>query len=295
MVYDRARARIVLFGGAMQGGAVEVVGDTWVRDADGWRELPRSGDVPGPRTGASLVYDSVRERVVLFGGVTAGRLYDDTWELDGDTWIQIDTPNAPPARVWAGTAFDPGRGVVVLFAGSVVREGSDPADFPVHRPDRVDTWEYDGSDWRQIETEHFPRSRLGPSMVYDPVGERIVLFGGFAPESAFIDTWEYDGTDWNDLTADPTPRGRFSGGLVYAANSGSALLFGGGTAPLNDVVGDTWLFGGAVWGEVIGGEQPPARMLQGMAYDIDRGRVVLFGGQDFSGQNIFDDTWELEY
>jgi hypothetical protein len=37
---------------------------------------------------------------------------------------------------------------------------------------------------------------------------------------------------------------------------------------------------------------PSGRFGCGMAYDSARQHVVLFGGADVSGQNVFNDTWE---
>jgi len=39
---------------------------------------------------------------------------------------------------------------------------------------------------------------------------------------------------------------------------------------------------------------PAARYLPGVAYDVKRDVLVLFGGGDPAGMDLFGDTWELD-
>src|SRR4051795_9917868 len=57
---------------------------------------------PSARSGACAAYDSVRQRLVLFGGNGAPA---DTWEWDGTVWSQRATVG-PSARTHAAMAFD---------------------------------------------------------------------------------------------------------------------------------------------------------------------------------------------
>ena len=46
-----------------------------------------------------MVYDSAREKIVLFGGSDApygGNRLNDTWELDGNEWIEVDEYDTAP-------------------------------------------------------------------------------------------------------------------------------------------------------------------------------------------------------
>jgi hypothetical protein len=63
-----------------------------------------------------MVYDEVRQRVVLFGGY-AGQHMNDTWEWDGATWLQRNPAASPPARGNHAMVYDAARGRVVLFGG----------------------------------------------------------------------------------------------------------------------------------------------------------------------------------
>src|SRR5262249_6598126 len=55
---------------------------------------------------------------------------------------------------------------------------------------------------------------------------------------------------------------------------------------------DTWEFDGANWNQIATAVSPPARDTHALAYDLVRGRTVLFGGQS---PNVFHgDTWEYD-
>jgi hypothetical protein len=94
--------------------------------------------------------------------------------------------------------------------------------------------------------------------------------------------------------------------MVWDSTRKVAILFGGigpdldpfGTATLFN---DVWEFDLQTneWSKVqVVGPSPAPRMQHGMAYDADRKRVVLFGGQDTRDANTFDDylsdTWEYD-
>lgn len=76
----RGDTHTVLFGGRGLDG--EPLDDTWlfVEGASGFVRLDSGGRAPRARSGAAMVYDTVGERFVLFGGVDRDA-FDDAWEL----------------------------------------------------------------------------------------------------------------------------------------------------------------------------------------------------------------------
>ena len=56
---------------------------------------------PSARSQHAMTYDSVRGKVVMFGG-TDGifNQVNDTWEYDGANWTQITTTLSPSGRAW---------------------------------------------------------------------------------------------------------------------------------------------------------------------------------------------------
>src|SRR5262245_55609584 len=80
-----------------------------------WTEKQDIG--PKPRAGHAMTHDSGRNRVVLFGGDSLrSRLFNDTWEWDGENWTQMADIGPRPRRDCA-LAYDSARGRVVLFGG----------------------------------------------------------------------------------------------------------------------------------------------------------------------------------
>lgn len=74
---------------------------------------------PTPRHSHAMVYDSHRDRMLLFGETDSRGVVDNwTWELVGQEWIGITTPVAPAPRHRQQFAFDSHRSRVVLFGGA---------------------------------------------------------------------------------------------------------------------------------------------------------------------------------
>lgn len=156
MVFDEARGRTVLVTG-WQGQGFGWVNQTWEYDGTDWTFVMQA---PSWRYSFALAYDRTRQRTVLFGGYHHGTTMcdlSDTWEYDGTGWTRVTTAHVPPGRANAAMTYDSTRGVMVLFGGGVVNCSNL----------QNDTWEYDGSDWRQVSTSQQPppRTRAGFSEV----------------------------------------------------------------------------------------------------------------------------------
>lgn len=114
MVFDTTRNVTVLTGGAADPARFS---DTWEFDGT-WRNR---SIISAPLQQISLAYDSVRQRVLFFGGLaligTNNSTVDSFGEYDGTAWTfrQISRPGR---RTSARLAFDSARGKTVLFGGS---------------------------------------------------------------------------------------------------------------------------------------------------------------------------------
>jgi hypothetical protein len=80
---------------------------------------------PAARAGYALAYNTVRQRVVLFGGVNDMNRngFNDTCEWDGTEWTQI-ADTGPPPRMFPAMVFDSSREYLVLFGGLFLSGGS---------------------------------------------------------------------------------------------------------------------------------------------------------------------------
>src|SRR5215472_17152015 len=99
-VYDPARTRMLVFGGAND---LSLFSDsTWalsLSDPPTWSLLAVQGATPSPRYVAAAVYDPVRDRMIVVAGVDASGPRNDTWALSLDaspTWSQLQPTGTAP-------------------------------------------------------------------------------------------------------------------------------------------------------------------------------------------------------
>jgi len=104
------------------------------------------------------------------------------------------------------------------------------------------------------------------------------------------DTWAWNGR-WKAVT-DMGPSPRDGMGIIYDRDRNRVVAFGGASVPpsKDPFLSDTREWDGKLWRQVqrMG---PSRRGSAAMAYDVDRKRVVLFGG--FGPNDSWPtDTWE---
>jgi hypothetical protein len=127
-------------------------------------------------------WDSKRCRVLYHSDA-------QTFALDPatNTWTDLKTPNHPAtcrAVAWASLCYDPENDRALLFGGGLATNPSGAAP----------TWFYDceANAWRRAELETEPPPRCNAPIVYDPVTETMVMFGGYDQSAALNDTWVFD-------------------------------------------------------------------------------------------------------
>lgn len=221
MVYDEARRRSVLAGWNQESDRTE----TWEWDGTSWAK--RGEYFPFYRS-PTLVYDGVREQVILVAG--------STWAWDGHQWTVI-SHDGPSDRSYSAMAYDAHRRVVVLFGGRI---GVDTLN--------AETWEWDGAIWTRRDIPG-PSARFDHAMAYDHTRQRIVLIGGGAPNSV-SDVWEFDGTVWIQITAaDSVSRAHHP--ACYDAARREVVTIGGSPGPVGVLMqawnGQAWTTLGNTW------------------------------------------------
>lgn len=230
------------------------------------------------RDGRAVVWDSVRQRVLAFGGRDGSPMYDDTWEFDGEQWTQRFPAQSPPALASAGLAFDSARRRGVLFGGTL-QSGVPSAQ----------TWEWDGVTWLARLTPTAPPARSRGVLVYDSGRRKTVLFGGSTSSRNLGDTWEWDGLRWTERQV-PGPSPRSSHAMVFDERRGRVVLVGGfdGT-----YLSDVWEWDGTSWAERTFATRPGPRSGHGLAWDGDRQRVVMIFGA--TGPTSYtSEVWEWD-
>ncbi len=268
----------LLFGG--WGDGQPDIDETWRFDSSTstWTRLEPPVH-PSGRADHAVVSDPVRGRVVLFGGAQYGsglaiRL-GDTWEWDpaNETWTQRFPLRSPSARENAGGAFDAKAGRVTLYGGHA--RGSSYADVNFG-----DVWQWDGDEWtKTFEPPRTPVIGNSPSVAYDAARQRVVMLSYLEwTANAPSTMWEWDDRRWTPVAATgPMP------GNAPLAFDGTRVIcvFQAAAGTL-----ETWGWDGAAWQRLAESPGTIAADTQ-LAFDSDRGRVVMFIGRAAQ-------TWEWD-
>jgi hypothetical protein len=196
ITYDPVHHVVLLFGG-------EGLNDTWTWDGNDWTQKrtatssvatgPRA-TAPAGRTFARLAFDVARGNAVLYGGFY--RL-TDTWTWDGSTWTQRLPSTTPPPTyeftpVPQQMVYDAARQVIVF-----VDEQDHTGECTSHT---MDTWTWNGSNWRQMVTTTSPPIRGGYGLAHDAKHSLTVFAGGgtcsYLEEAS---TWGWNGSAWSKI------------------------------------------------------------------------------------------------
>jgi galactose oxidase-like protein len=186
--------------------------------------------------GMRAAFDAESGRVIAFGGDNFDEVpIRQTWAYDpaADRWIQMHPKASPPARFYNAMAYDSKLDRVLIYGG-----------FGTHLQLLGDTWAYDFNrdSWTQVASAGGPSARGYATMAYDPIRERMVLYGGTASDkSPLDDTWTLDAKSgaWTELEQAAGPGPRAWHAMVYDMDENTIVLFGGGPSRTYD--NEVWL------------------------------------------------------
>ncbi len=187
---------------------------------------------PSARHSTRVVFDSSNSRVLLFGGRTGGTALGDLWKWEFGQWSPI-VASGPSPRYEHAMAYDAARQRVVLFGGRVGDQYFG------------DTWEFNvvTNTWSFLsDLNPAPPARCNASMVYDPVRQRVVMFGGFNGSTALNEVWEFDGANWHLAASQTGPSVRYDAFAAYDPWLQRIVVFGGNAG--SSYFNDTWLYAG---------------------------------------------------
>jgi hypothetical protein len=258
IAFDFERGKVASFAGNVH----------WEWNGTTWTSL---GSTPVPsRTDHCVAFDTVRNRLCVFGGVVAGNLAKDLWEWNGATWQQRPSAPAMAGRRHASLVFDQRRGRLVVTGGW---------GYPNYL---ADTWEFDGTQWHEADAR--PEPTFDHRLAADPATGRLLLCSYRAGSGA--QTFERTNGDWVRYTPSVAPP-ELNGGLAFDPVRGSFTQFGGAIGSTPSAQHHDWIGGNWV---LRAGPVPPARYGHAMAVDLARNRIVVFGG--IGATQLLDDTWE---
>ena len=254
-----------------------------------WTLIAPIGPSPSPRLDGAVAYDPAGRQILMFGGADGTGLRNDLWafSFDRQTWSQIQAAGGPPGRTYHTVVFDSTRRRLIIFGGQ------GPGNMN-------DTWEFDiaAGSWQQLSPSGtLPEKRHGHSAIYDAAHDRMVVSHGFIDGGRTNTTWALDFATnrWNNITPSGTkPLQRCLHHAAYDARNSQMYIYGGcssGYGPCPQ--GDLWSFdlNTNQWTERTPANSPPPRYSYSLAFDANRNKLILFGGQ---ADSLLNDTREFD-
>ena len=301
-------SRLYMFGGMSTWSSW--LGDLWAYSNAGstgatWAPIPGGSVSPSPRRGVG--WSCGAGQCVASNGAAVG-LYKETWIFSESTqtWSQVNCRKAscPSGRMHPTMAFDPLRGVHLLFGGD---GGATELD---------DTHVFDGvtKTWKQVFGALVPPGRVAAAAVFAPDVGRVVMFGGYtwSDVSPRKDMYSWTGANWefveyttslNDVPPlwnhsmawDPSGRRLIvTGGFMDSAHAkpnGNTwyVTFSNSTGAWQA----TWTLA-SVGCQSAAGSPPDPVVREGarMAYDPVAQVMVSFGGELAGGESSYGNTVE---
>ena len=298
-VWDPVSQQMIIFGGQQSSNSTNLndvwLGTTSTTQNDSYTAESPSGQPPAARFGHVATYDSVNNRMTVFGGNT-GSCANDVWVLAGangqngtPAWQSLTTAGTKPdARVYAGGAYDPNTNSLIVFGGS-----NCAGQF------FNDVWVLSNANgiggtptWSELTPSGTPpQARESGSAVYDPTHNVLIVYAGDAGGAPFSDVWTLSNANGSGGT--PTWSPQSPTGTAPAARTGqSALLdsvnnrmivFGGTTA--TTTFADTWILttangigGTPAWSMITVTTTAPSVAYHSAVYDAARNDMYVFAG-----------------
>lgn len=301
IAYDRARSRVLLYGGKNDDDVV--LNELWAFELGlrRWTRVACEGPEPPALEDHTLVIDTAQDQLVLFGGEN-GNSSNGTWALDLGTnrWQDITRADAP--RLESHVAiFDPRARRMVVSGGMCVQKDE--------RELEKRTWVLDlhhGSlhygAWSTLRTNGpAPGPRREHAGVYDAEHHRLLVFGGRqrSSDSFLDDLWALDlaSDTWQEIETHgerPEPVRRTV--LAYDSGREELTVFGGEVLTVHagdeqqSIVNQIWVL------ELRSGEwtdrtpYPPGMYDHMGLFVPEYGATLIYGGSSFRSRKEHS-TW----
>lgn len=293
VVLDTRHRRLIAAGGHAH------PGDTWALPLTGapatWSRMI---SIP---TGAHMhtaVLSPHTDQLVVFGGARHwGPAVSETWVKDLDDrglWHLLSPSGTPPSPPEGHAAcLDATRNEMLVFGGHATGSGLASA------------WSLSlGSSpqWKRIDaTGQPPSERWGHAAVFDPRGDRMLVFGGSSNSAFYLgDVWQLQrGTTeaWTRLFPEGLePTGRTEMSAVYDSRRRRVIVFGGGTAGAD--LEETWALNlepELRWTHLTTSGSPGTHFEHEAVYDSLQDRMLVWDGFRGVGGSQVEDVWELSF
>lgn len=291
--YDPIRDRMLVLGGWGSPTSLDELWALSLTSPQTWSLLPQGGTIPTARAHHTVIYDPLRDRLLMFGGNDGYSTFRDNevWALalaGGATWSHVESLRPSPSpRVGHAAVYDPLRDRMLVFGGfsrtTILNE----------------LWSFTltlGTSWTVLSPPGgAPSATFRPSAVYEPDRERMVVYRGEDQDGSSSTTWSLSlaSPAWTELHPDGVkPPARYGDSAVYDPLRHRILIFGGSWAGYLNDLWELSLEPSLSWRELTpSGNAPAPRYYHTSTYDPIRDRVLVVGG--FDGSRLYEDTWQL--
>ena len=287
--YDPVTESMIIFGGT------EALSDTWryvQTPSPGWTQLLTSTHPTG-RKGASMVYDGTRRRMLLFGGYDVTLNYkNDVWALSLDgvpDWGPVATAGTPPpARLDQVMVLDTKHDRLIVMGG-------------IGYSTLNDVWVLSLSGtplWTQLvpASGPSPDPRYGHTGIYDPVGDRLIVWGGSTGDTR---VWAFDLASqiWSVLATTGTAADHpIFAESIYDPELQRMMVFGGFNGTVTSDTYELTLAGAPAWRLTTPvGTPPTGRAISTAVYQPSARRMLVYGGVSAGGVNVGPEVATLTF
>ncbi|MDH5642258.1 MAG: hypothetical protein OEY28_13300, partial [Nitrospira sp.] len=279
-VYDPLGARLIVHGGAGAGGRLA---DVWQLNLanpglESWSQIPAAAG-PVARERHTLVYDSLRNRVLAYGGWSAIGYLSDTWALDLGTsaWTQLITGGLtqPGMRFGHGATYDSTNDRMIVFAGRYGISHYNDVFALSLAPVGSETW-------ADISPTSGPTGRELFAFGASSDGSQAWVHGGVP--GPYGDLWRLDigaaSSSWTQINfSGAAPLDRYVHSGCY---DGAGRLFVGFGYQNGTELGDFWSIDvtnpGAGWSVPVTATMPAGLVATASAFDAANNRMIVYGG-----------------
>lgn len=158
LCYDTVNKKLILFGGYT---GTQYLNDTWSYDIESNIFVNCNPSYPpGERSVGQMVYDTLNNRVILFGGRGSREMYDDTWfyNYKSNEWRFVPPNNAiaPAKRDGHTMVYLQDRQEAVLFGGAGQQYYNDIWEYKFRTYGEYETPAFDadyneGTSWETVQ------------------------------------------------------------------------------------------------------------------------------------------------
>lgn len=307
MVWDAQNNQLLVFGGVDNAG--NLLNDLWSYSpgSNTWTSLTppnaatgacATASSPSPRMNAAMVWDSVNQQVLLYGGQGSKNSYlSDLWSYSPAkaAWTALDcSGNGPGARAGAGVAWS---GTQMLILGGLGTAGP-LEDFWAYTPGA-------NGGWNQLAVSTKLGARAYVTMSWDSLDKQLYAFGGQATNGQQLgDFYVYQpASGWSAITASnqASPLPRQQALSAWDSKDGVFLLMGGWQTQNNTTHSALWVYSPTqnAWWQITSLQSTsstsviPSRSASAMVWDSADGRAYVYAGKDESHKAGLNDLWMI--